>query len=124
MGWPPQTGELLPRADEATGVGYKLRSYSLNPAHRFGGPKAKGFALILGITIDSVDYLEEQILLGVLLHPVKTVIDNRPYGFNCVVEFPIQGIGSYSDRAANLRTIWELADQFRPPRMVNAFLKV
>jgi len=29
MEWPPQVGELLPRADEAIGVRYKLETYSL-----------------------------------------------------------------------------------------------
>lgn len=114
---------MLPHADEVIGVRYKLSSYSLDPGHRFGGPKAKGFALILGITIDAVDYLEEQILLGVLQHPIKSVVSNRPYGLNCIVEFPIQGIGRYSDREANLRTIWELTDRLLPPRMISAFLK-
>ena len=27
MGWPPQAGELLPRATEATGVRYKLATH-------------------------------------------------------------------------------------------------
>lgn len=47
MGWPPQVGELLPRAEEAIGVRYKLATYSLDPFHEDGGPKAKGFAQIL-----------------------------------------------------------------------------
>lgn len=30
MGWPPQVGELLPRAEEAIGVRYKLTTDSLD----------------------------------------------------------------------------------------------
>jgi hypothetical protein len=29
MGWPPQVGDLLPRAEETTGVRVKLLTYSL-----------------------------------------------------------------------------------------------
>ncbi|HST68286.1 MAG TPA: hypothetical protein VLI94_01350 [Solirubrobacterales bacterium] len=104
MDWPPRPGELLPRPDEATGIREKLASYSLDPSHEKGGPKARGFALILGITIDSIDYLEAQIELEIQRHPIKTVIDNRPFGWNCLVEFPIRGVGRYSQREANLRT--------------------
>lgn len=73
--------------------------------------------------MDSMDHLEALIHLGIQRHPIKAIVDNEPYGFNCVVEFPIQGLGSYSGRRANLRTVWELVDQLLPPRMISAFLK-
>ena len=116
-------GEHLPRADEALGVRYKLETYSLDITHRGGGPKAKGFALILGITVDAIVVLEDQIHEGIHSYPIKAVAENQPYGLNCVVEFPISGAGRYSDRVALLRTVWELTDPFQPPRMINAFLK-
>jgi hypothetical protein len=124
MGWPPQVGGLLPRAEEAIGVRYKLTTYSLDKNHEFGGPKARGFALILGITLADIDYLEAEIHLGIRRHPITSLVDNRPYGLNCVVEFPLRGVGSYSDREANLRTVWEMAGPFHPPRMINAFPKI
>lgn len=123
MGWPPQVGELLPRADEAIGVRYKLETYSLDINHRDGGPKAKGFALILGITVDAIVFLEDQIHKGICSYPIIGVAGNHPYGLNCVVEFPICGSGRYSDRVALLRTVWELASPHQPPRMINAFLR-
>lgn len=124
MGWPPQAGELLPLGDEAFGIREKLAGYSLDLANQEGGgPKAKGFAVILGITLDSIDYLEAEIRRGIQQHPIKAVRVNEPYGWNCVVEFPLQGVGSYSERAENLRTVWELAEPLGPPRLVNAFLK-
>jgi hypothetical protein len=55
---PPAPGELLPRAAEAFGVRVKLETYSLDIAHKDGGPKAKGFKRILGITIEDIGYLE------------------------------------------------------------------
>jgi hypothetical protein len=123
MRWPPQAGELLPRAGEAIGVREKLADYSLDSTHKKGGPKAHGFAVILGITIDSIDYVESHIAMGIQRHPIEAVVDNRPYGWNCVVQFPIQGIESYSGRVADLRTVWELADPLLPPRLVSAFPK-
>jgi len=75
---------------------------------------------MLGITIESIDYLEDEIRLGIRQHPVKAVTDNRPYGWKCVVEFPVVGYGSYSDRVADVRTVWELAAPLLPPRLINA----
>jgi hypothetical protein len=57
---PPAVGELVPRAAEAFGVRYKLATYSLDVDHKDGGPKAKGFKRILGITIKDIGYLEAQ----------------------------------------------------------------
>jgi len=55
---PPVEGELLPRAVYAFGTHVKLATYSLNVTHKDGGPKARGFEKILGITIEHIDYLE------------------------------------------------------------------
>lgn len=123
MGWPPQVGEFLPRAAEAYGIGEKLALYCLNPEHRVGGPKAMGFALMLGITMNSIDYLEAEIRMGVKRHPIVSVTDNEPYGVKCVVDFPLRGIGSYSRRVAKVRTVWELVAPPVPPRLISAFPK-
>ena len=123
MGWPPEVGELLPRAEAAFGIREKLAGYSLDPMHHRGGPKARGFAAILGITVESINHVEIEIRLGILRTPIKAVVDNQPYGWNCVVEFPLQGVGGYSERVANLRTIWELPAPSLPPRLINAFPK-
>lgn len=66
MSWPPRIGELLPRAADAYGVREKLIGYSLDWAHKDGGPKARGFEQILGITISDVDYLEARIRVGIV----------------------------------------------------------
>ena len=70
----------------------KLAGYSLNPAHRVGGPKAKSFQRILGITIDHLDQLEAEIRAAILTTPVGSVRDNPVRGYNCVVEIPMRGI--------------------------------
>jgi hypothetical protein len=123
MAWPPRPGELLPRPEEAYGIREKLAAYSLDPSHESGGPKARGFALILGITIDSIDDVEARIRMGIQRYPIKAVVENRPHGWSCVVEFPIRGVGRYSQREARLRTVWELKAPALPPRMTNAYLR-
>jgi hypothetical protein len=61
MAWPPKVGQVLPRAENAFGVREKLADYSLNRDHKDGGPKARGFELILGITISDLEHLAQAI---------------------------------------------------------------
>jgi hypothetical protein len=123
MDWPPKVGELLPRAEDATGVRSKLAGYSLNANHPDGGPKARGFSQILGITAQAIDYLEVEIHMGILASPIRSIRDNGSRGINCVVEFPLRGLGQYRGRAVALRTIWQYADADESPRLVTAFLR-
>ncbi len=117
---PPAVGELLPRGVKAFGVRRKLETYSLDIAHKYGGPKARGFEQILGITIDAIDYLEAQILARVLDTPVRDVRDNPPYGVNYVIDMQIGGIGAKADRVTNVRTVWTFDHPGAPPRFVTA----
>lgn len=121
MSRPPKIGELLPRAAEATGVREKLAGYSLDPANEFGGPKARGFELILGITPVHLDHLEAEIRAGIRKAPISSVRDNTPHGFNCVVELPVRGVGDKRERVINVRTVWELTDEDAAPRLITAY---
>ncbi len=120
---PPTVGELLPRGTEAFEVHDKLAGYSLDAAHADGGPKARGFERILGITIKDIDYLEGAILTGILLIPVSEVRDNPPWGPKYVVDLPMRGRGEKSGRVVNVRTVWEIAGSGVPPRLANAYCK-
>jgi hypothetical protein len=120
---PPVVGEPLPRGAEAFGVRYKLATYSLDITHEVGGPKARGFELMLGITIDAIDYLEAQILARVLDTPVREVHDNAPYGSKGIVDMPIGGIGAKADRIINVRTVWAFDRPGAPPRLASAYPK-
>ncbi len=117
----PAVGELLPRATEAFGLRYKLETYSLDVTHKVGGPKARGFELILGITIEAIDYLEAQILARILDTPVSQVRDNPPHGVNCIVDIQVGGIGAKADRVVTVRTGWIISAPGDPPRLVSAF---
>jgi hypothetical protein len=114
---------MLPRAAEAFGVRYKLETYSLDVTNEVGAPKARGFDLILGITIDAIEHLEAQILARVLDTPVSDVRNNPPYGIRCTVDMPIRGIGVKADRVVRVRTAWEIAESGDPPRLVTAYPK-
>jgi hypothetical protein len=121
--WPPREGELLPRAAEAFGVRIKLATYSLDVTNKDGAPKARGFELILGITIDAIDYLEAQILARILDTPVTKIRDNQPHGINYVVDIQVRGIGAKADRVITVKTVWIVSDPGDPPRLVTALPK-
>lgn len=123
MSWLPRVGEPLPRAREATGIRQKLLDYSLEIRHETGGPKALGFERILGITRDHIDYVEQSIRIGILSAPIHSIRQNPPFGINCVVEFPIQGVGDKRMRTVNLRTTWIFVEANACPRMLTAFLR-
>jgi filamentous hemagglutinin len=107
----------------AIGIRKKLTDYSLNPTHKRGGYKARGFQQILGITRDDADYLETEIRAGILVRPVTEVRPAIPIGFSCLVEVPARGLGAKSDRLIVVRTAWMLSGPESPPRMTTAFLK-
>ncbi len=119
----PAVGELMPRAAQAFGVRYKLATYALDPTHKDGGPKARGFALILGITIEAIDYLEAQILARILDTPIGEVRDNAPHGVNCAVDIQVRGIGAKAHRVITVRTVWIISAPGNPPRLVTALPK-
>jgi hypothetical protein len=119
----PAVGELLPRAAEAFGVRYKLETYSLDITNKVGAPKARGFELILGITIEAIDYLEAQIMARILDTPVREVRENPPYGIKGVVDIQVRGIDAKADRVVNVRTVWAFEEASAPPRLVTAIPK-
>jgi hypothetical protein len=120
--WPPRVGELLPGGAEAFGVRYKLEMYSLDIAHKDGGPKALGFKVILGITIDAIDYLEAQIMAGIVLTSVTEVRENPPWGIKCAVIVPVRGLGEKSTRVVDVTTVWQFDKPYAPPRLVTAYI--
>ena len=105
------------------GVRYKLATYSLALDHADGGPKARGFALILGISLASIDYLEAVIKAEILKTPIAATRTNPPHGVNGVVEFPIKGIGERTGTVVTLRTVWLVSEVGAAPRLLSALLK-
>jgi len=123
VSWPPQIGELLPRAQDAFGVHEKLASYSLNLQHSDGGHKAVLFAAVLDITAADVDYLAEALIVGIAGTSVRAVRENAPHGYLCEVRIGVRGLRARSDRTAVVVTAWEIARDGDAPRLVTALIK-
>ena len=100
----------------------KLATYSLDLNHKDGGPKARGFARILGITTDAIDYLEGTIHTGILLIPVTEVRENEPWGIKCAVIVPVRGLHKKSVRVVDVTTVWQFDEPHVPPRLVTAYI--
>lgn len=123
MSWPPQTGELIPRSQDAYGVQEKLAGYSLNREHADGRHKAVLFEAVLDITAADVDYLAESLIAGIADTPIRVVRKNAPHGYLCEVRISVRGLRARSDRTALVLTAWEIAWDGDAPRLVTALIK-
>jgi hypothetical protein len=121
--WHPTIGEPLPCPDQVTGVRHKLQTYTLNPEHVAGGPKARGFRMILGITVHDLDYLVEELEKAIRHAPVTAIRDNAPHGLLCEVQIPVRGVRDQRSRCVPVITAWQLANLTAPPRLVSAYIK-
>lgn len=99
----------------------KLTDYSLNAGNEAGGPTPRGFALILGITLEHLDHLEAELRAGILTTPVGSVCDNAPHGYNCVVDVPVRGVGDKRERTINIRTVSEISGREARPRLISGY---
>lgn len=123
MSWPPTIGERLPRGADARGVESKLRAYSLNQEHEIGSHKARVFQSALGIGLDDIDYLVDQLHAGIGDAPISDVRDNAPHGILCEVVVTVQGIGAAAGRAVSVTTSWEFRSPEDAPRLVSAYIE-
>ena len=100
----------------------KLATYSLAMGHRYGGPKAVLFELLLGIRLEHLDHLRAEILREVRPQPVTGVWET-PYGRRCQVLVPARGVGIHQVHVMVVTTGWELRYVGDRPRMVTAYIK-
>jgi Domain of unknown function (DUF6883) len=121
--WPPTIGQQLPRSKDAHGVESKLRAYSLNPEHEIGAHKARVFRRALGIGLDDVDYLVDQVLAGIGSATISDVRDNAPHGILCEVVVVVRGIGAAVGRTVSVTTSWEYRSPEDAPRLVSAYIE-
>jgi hypothetical protein len=120
--WPPIVGDRLPRAAEAFGITEKLVTYSLNLDHPSGGPKAKGFQQILGITLADVDHLAHALSTGVLTAAITEVRVSPSATFTCGVRVPVAGLRERSAHVISVKTGWHLRHADDRPRLVTAYI--
>ena len=122
MSWPPKIGEPLPRAEEAYGIHEKLAGYSLKLGHPGRGKKAEGFARVLAITADDLEYLAEELLEGARTIPMTEIRDRGEQGVLCEVVVPVRGVADRAHRVANVLTSWEIRRDGDRPRLVTAYI--
>lgn len=113
VSWPPQIGQLLPRAEDAYGVQEKLLNYSLKAEHP--RRKAEAFARVLAVTADDLDYVAEPLLSGLRTTPVSGVRPSGVHGFHCEVIVQVRGLRDRADRVANVLTAWQIRWDGGPP---------
>lgn len=122
MSWPPEIGEILPRASDAYGVHEKLAGYSLKLDHVGRGKKAEGFARVLAITVADLEYLAEALLHGVLTTPISGVRLAGEHGAHCEVIVPVRGLRDRAERTASVLTAWEIRSDGAAPRLITAYI--
>jgi hypothetical protein len=120
VSWPPEIGELLPRAEDAYGVHHKLSGYSLDVEHPRG--KATAFAQALGLTVDDLEYLTDALLTAVRTRPVSGVRPAGEHGFHCEVIVRVRGLRERAESVANVLTAWQIRWDGDAPRLITAYV--
>lgn len=110
--------QRLPHAELAVIPAAKLRDYVLNPAHPQGGPKARVFAAVLGLTRADWRYLRDQLLAGVQVAPA-TPRGSTQWGDLYEVRVDVQG---RNGRTARVRTGWILRFDDERPHLTTAYV--
>jgi hypothetical protein len=113
---------VAPAGRRAHGVDEKLSGYSLNPDHPSGGPKAAGFARVLAISPEDLDYLASSVLQALRDAPVSEVRDRDDGSVLCEVIVPGRAHRDRADRVAAVLTSWHLGWEGDSPRLVTAFI--
>ncbi len=105
-----------PNADRAFVELSKLRDYALNPTHRVGGHKARLFAILLGITINDAEAVQE-ILLKAIQTKDATLGELDEYGQRYVIDFLL----TWQDKQAIVRSAWIIRPTEDFPRLVTCY---
>lgn len=108
----------LPHGDLAQVSAAKLRDYVLNPTHPQGGPKARVFAAVLGITATDWQYLRHQLLTGVRTAPAQ-LRDTTSWGDLYDVALDVTGP---TGRVHRVRTGWIIRTGEHRPQLVTAYV--
>jgi hypothetical protein len=91
--------------------------------HEIGAHKARVFWRALGIGLDDVEHLVNQLLVGIGDAPISDVRDNAPYGVLCEVVVCVKGIGAAAGRTVSVTTSWEYRSPEDAPRLVSAYIE-
>lgn len=96
----------------------KLRDYLLNPVHPQGGPKARVFAAVLGVTRADWQYLRQQLVTGVRSAPAQ-LRRSTPWGDLYEAAFDVTG---HDGRTHQVRTGWIIRTDDPRPHLITAYV--
>ncbi len=112
MGWPPQVGEVLPRAAECWHEPIKFGEWILAP--RGHGPE---WERVFGVTDEDRGRVWEAIAAAAIGAAIVEVRDRSPFGIACGVEAQVT-IGEHS---ATVTMSWHYATPEAAPRLATAY---
>lgn len=96
----------------------KLEEYSLNPQHESGTHKARVFRKALGLTLDDVAWLRDE-LIRIATECDVLIGELSPFGQKYVIDATI----TFGDRSAIVRTVWIVENGTDFPRLVSCYVK-
>jgi hypothetical protein len=113
-----RVGDRLPKARDAIVPVTKLRDYALRADHPVGGPKARVFASVLGLTSSDWEHLHDE-LHRTLPEGRVARIDVNSYATTYRVLLRIRGLDR---REAQVISAWRLSSDV--PHLVTVYVDV
>jgi hypothetical protein len=108
----------IPNADRAYIDRKKIESYTLNPEHPYGKHKARVFAAGLGLGLDHVDLLYDNLMNAVqTLDAQPGLLDEN--GQRYTIEFEMTGP---DQKTGIIRSAWNVRPNEDFPRYVTAYV--
>lgn len=119
---------LLPNYKQAYIAIEKLSEYCLNPFHPVGKDKAMMFKSVLNLTEKDADFLNGEILDGLVRNEAVSGLQDQygrrftvdiQYGRRFTVDIKIRNL----DKEAMIRTAWIIKKSENFPRLITCYIK-
>jgi hypothetical protein len=107
----------LPHCENAIIDLAKLRDYCLNTDHPRGRHKARVFREALGLSIDNAEWLRQNLLEGIQIHPAEQQ-DTDGFGSRWRVDLPLTRQG----KSVVVRTGWIIKTGEQFPRLITCWV--
>ncbi len=110
----------LPNGDNAVVNPAKLTAYCLNPNHLHGGPKARVFRALLGLTAEHAGLLRDALLDAARTEEATERLEDA-YGKRYEVRFVLRGPNG---NTAEVTSAWIVDAGENFPRLTSAYIKI
>ena len=111
----------IPNGDRAVVAIEKLTEYALNPDHPTGGPKARVFRAVLGITIEHAELLQDALLEAARSSENAFFRQRRNFGDQYEIVFVMEGPnGNHSEVTSG----WQIDTDSDYPRLTSCYIRV